>query len=187
MLGDPQPGPLQEGPLDRATRWAGCNVPIVTINAWVQLLVPPPKYHVTVARRLRHDRRGRRSTASSSWSAASRSREEPDARRARSTGCSRTPTTPTRSRRSPPSRPRSSSTASTTPTLRKRERAILESAIAKAWRVRLRVSGHGWSDLIPNLVARRSIDSASGSVTSSTVVDGTSPRSERSTVAEPIA
>ena len=22
------------------------NVPIVTINAWVQLIVPPPKYHV---------------------------------------------------------------------------------------------------------------------------------------------
>ena len=22
-------------------------IPIVTINAWVQILIPPPKYHVT--------------------------------------------------------------------------------------------------------------------------------------------
>ena len=37
--------------------------------------------------------------------------------------------------------------------LRRRERAILSSAIEHAWRIRLRVTGHGWSDAIPSLVA----------------------------------
>ena len=43
---DPQQGPLQARAARRATPSAGCPCPIVTINAWVQLIVPPPKYHV---------------------------------------------------------------------------------------------------------------------------------------------
>ncbi len=38
------------------------------------------------------------------------------------------------------------------PALRTRERALLESSVAHAWRVRVRVVGHNWSELIPSLV-----------------------------------
>ena len=37
--------------------------------------------------------------------------------------------------------------------LRARERSLLSAAVEPAWRVRIRVRGHNWSDLIPTLVA----------------------------------
>ena len=36
--------------------------------------------------------------------------------------------------------------------LRIRERQLLEASVARAWRVRMRVVGHNWSELIPSLV-----------------------------------
>ncbi len=39
--------------------------------------------------------------------------------------------------------------------LRARERTLLTEAVEPSWRVRIRVRGHNWSDLIPTLVAER--------------------------------
>ena len=61
--------------------------------------------------------------------------------------------------------------------LRRRERAILASAIEHAWRIRLRVTGHGWSDAIPSLVAHHN-------TAVSVVVE---PVPERVAVAGPVA
>ena len=36
--------------------------------------------------------------------------------------------------------------------LRARERQLLEASVGHAWRVRVRVVGHNWSELIPSLV-----------------------------------
>ncbi len=39
-------------------------------------------------------------------------------------------------------------------TLRARELEILEQSVSAAWRLRLRVSGHSWSEVIPTLLDR---------------------------------
>ena len=129
------------------------NVPIVTINAWVQLIIPPPKYHVQslidcdLTDRAPIDsivlmERGRPPLA-----------EEPEFgftidRLLENTDDAYT---------FPPF-------ASLAPliafgdldqaALRLRERELLETSIARAWRVRVRVAGHNWSELIPSLIER---------------------------------
>ena len=128
-------------------------MPIVTINAWVQLIIPPPKYHVQslidcdLTDRAPIDsivlmERGRPPLA-----------EEPEFgftidRLLENTDDAYT---------FPPF-------ASLAPliafgdldqaALRLRERELLETSIARAWRVRVRVAGHNWSELIPSLIER---------------------------------
>jgi putative flippase GtrA len=131
------------------------NVPIVTINAWVQLLVPPPKYHVTSLVDCEM------SDAAPIDSVILMERGTPL--------CEETSIADTLDEllantedayTFPPFHsfaPEISVDGLDHDELRRRERAILSSAIAHAWRIRLRVTGHGWSDAIPSLVAQHNI------------------------------
>ncbi|HET8786884.1 MAG TPA: GtrA family protein [Candidatus Limnocylindrales bacterium] len=128
------------------------NLPIVTINSWVQLFVPPPKYHIqslidcdvvdtapvdTVVLMERGDPLT----------------EEPSTELTLDRLLENTDDAYT----FPPF-------ASFAPevvvdgmdhdTLRARERQILAAWLEPAWRLRLRVSGHSWSEVIPTLVDR---------------------------------
>lgn len=128
-------------------------LPIVTINAWVQLLIPPPKYHVTslidcdVVDRSTID------------AVILMERGEPKAEE---------PTLEATVERLLAN----TDDAYTFPpfgtfaklitidgldydALRDRERSLLEQAVESAWRVQIRVSGYNWSDLIPTLLAER--------------------------------
>ncbi len=128
------------------------NLPIVTINAWVQLLVPPPKYHIQslidcdVVDSAPIDtailmERGDPLT------------EEPEMTFTLDRLLENTDDAYT----FPPF-------ASFAPEvvvdgmdhdrLREREREILAASMANAWRLRLRVSGHSWSEVIPTLLDR---------------------------------
>ena len=131
------------------------NVPIVTINAAVQLLVPPPKYHVTSLVDCEM------SDAAPIDSVILMERGEPLREEVGVPGTLDVLIENTDDAYTFPPfasfAPEIVVDGLDYPTLRKRERAILESAIAKAWRVRLRVSGHGWSDLIPNIVAEHTL------------------------------
>ncbi len=126
-------------------------VPIVTINSWVQILVPPPKYHVT---------------SLIDCDIVDRSALDSVILMERGEPLAETPTLDATLDRLlantddaytfPPF-------ASLAPliriggedydALRAHERSLLSSAVDPAWRVRIRVRGHNWSDLIPTLVA----------------------------------
>ncbi|HEY6571141.1 MAG TPA: hypothetical protein VIZ22_12670, partial [Candidatus Limnocylindrales bacterium] len=125
-------------------------VPIVTINAWVQLLIPPPKYHVT---------------SLIDCDVVDRSTIDAVILMERGEPLAEIPTLDATLDRLlantddaytfPPF-------AALAPllefegldhdALRVRERALLSAAVDAAWRVRVRVRGHNWSDLIPTLV-----------------------------------
>jgi dolichol-phosphate mannosyltransferase len=128
------------------------NVPIVTINAWVQLLVPPPKYHVhSLVDCDLTDRAPIDSVIL--MERGTPLAEEPGLQDTLDVLLANTDDAYT----FPPF-------AAFSPllvidgldhdALRSRERALLEAAIAKVWRVRVRVVGHNWSELIPTLVER---------------------------------
>lgn len=126
-------------------------VPIVTVNAWVQLLIPPPKYHVT---------------SLIDCDVVDRSALDSVILMERGEPLAETPTLEATLDRLlantddaytfPPF-------ASMAPllqidgedydALRAHERDLLSAAVDRAWRVRIRVRGHNWSDLIPTLVA----------------------------------
>ena len=125
-------------------------VPIVTINAWVQLLIPPPKYHVTS---LIECDIVERSTIDS---VILMERGEPLAEiPTLDATLDRLLANTDDAYTFPPF-------ASLAPllefdgldhdALRVRERELLSGAVQAAWRVRIRVRGHNWSDLIPTLV-----------------------------------
>ncbi len=128
------------------------NLPIVTINSWVQLLIPPPKYHVQslidcdVSESAPLDavvimERGDPLT------------EEPDFEFTIDRLLENTDDAYT----FPPFAafaPEIVIDGMDYPTLRARERTLLVAAVQTAWRLRLRVTGHSWSDVIPTLVAR---------------------------------
>ncbi len=125
-------------------------VPIVTINAWVQLLIPPPKYHVTSL--IECDIVDR----STIDSVILMERGEPLAEiPTLDATLDRLLANTDDAYTFPPF-------ASLAPlleiggldydALRARERTLLSGAVEAAWRVRIRVRGHNWSDLIPTLV-----------------------------------
>jgi dolichol-phosphate mannosyltransferase len=125
-------------------------LPVVTINAIVQLLVPPPKYHI------------------SSLVECDISQEAPlDAviLMERGEPLAEAPALePTLDEllantedayTFPPFKsfaPLIEFDGSDLAALRRRERELLRSAMSAAWRVRLRVAGHQWSELIPDLL-----------------------------------
>jgi hypothetical protein len=125
-------------------------IPIVTINAWVQLFIPPPKYHVTslvecdVVDRSALD-------AVVLMDRGDPLLERPDVEATLDELLRNTEDAYT----FPPF-------ATFSPllvldglaidALRQRERALLRSAIGSARRVRIRVRGHNWSDLLPSIL-----------------------------------
>jgi putative flippase GtrA len=126
-------------------------LPIVTINSWVQLLIPPPKYHVTtlidcdIAERSTMD-------AIILMERGEPLAEEPTLEATVERLLTNTDdayTFPPFSTFSPLIAIGGRDQAA----LRVRERELLTAAIENVWRVRIRVRGHNWSDLIPSLVA----------------------------------
>lgn len=129
------------------------NVPIVTINAWVQLLVPPPKYHVQSLIDCDMTDRAPIDSVILMERGAPPLAEEPSFALTVDRLIDNTDDAYT----FPPF-------AAFAPmiafgelgydALRARERQLLEASVANAWRVRVRVVGHNWSELIPSLVER---------------------------------
>jgi dolichol-phosphate mannosyltransferase len=128
-------------------------IPIVTVNAWVQILIPPPKYHVTSL--IDCDMADR----SVIDSIILMERGEPFAELPTlDATVDRLLTNTDDAYTFPPF-------ASFAPmlvfngvgydALRVRERELLEAAMADVWRVRVRVVGHEWAEIIPDLVERR--------------------------------
>jgi hypothetical protein len=128
------------------------NLPIVTINAWVQLLIPPPKYHVQSL----IDCDISESAPIDSVVLMERGdplTEEPDMEATLDRLLDNTDDAYT----FPPFAafaPEIVVDGMDYPTLRTNERELLRSAVDHAWRLRLRVTGHSWSDAIPALVDR---------------------------------
>ncbi len=128
-------------------------IPIVTVNAWVQLFVPPPKYHVT---------------SLMDCDIVDRSTIDAVILMERGEPLAELPTLEATVDRLldntddaytfPPFAafaPLITIDGLDHAALRVRERALLTEAVEPAWRVRIRVRGHNWSDLIPTLVAER--------------------------------
>jgi hypothetical protein len=148
------------------------NLPIVTLNAWVQLFIPPPKYHVTslvdceLAERAPLDalvimERGTPPLA-----------EEPDVAFTLDRLLENTDDAYT----FPPfadMAPRLVLDGSDYATLRARERELLEAAIRTARRFRVRLEGHAWADVIPDLLDRTKIPAPA------TAAAGTNGRQKR--------
>lgn len=127
------------------------NLPIVTLNAWVQLCIPPPKYHVTslidceIGDRARIDalvimERGSPAVAQrvAGDFTVDRLLENTDDAY----------TFPPFSEMAP----KLVLDGLDYPALRARERELLAAAIATARRYRIRIEGYAWSDVIPELL-----------------------------------
>jgi putative flippase GtrA len=130
------------------------NVPIVSINAWVQLLVPPPKYHVQSLIDCDMTDRAPIDTVIIMERGVPPLAEEPSFELTIERLIDNTDDAYT----FPPFAafaPMIAFGELDHDALRARERDLLEAAVANAWRVRVRVVGHNWSELIPSLVERR--------------------------------
>jgi dolichol-phosphate mannosyltransferase len=128
------------------------NIPIVTTNAWVQILVPPPKYHVLSL--LECDMVEQAPIDGVIlMERGDPLREEPGPEDTVSELLANTDdayTFPPFASLAPLLRFAGLDEAA----LRRRERDILAAAIrpdGPVWRLRLRVAGHGWADVIPAL------------------------------------
>ena len=129
------------------------NVPIVTINAWVQLIVPPPKYHVQSLIDCDMTDRAPIDSIVLMERGTPPLAEEP----AFGMTIDRLLDNTDDAYTFPPFAtlaPLIAFGERDYPALRARERQLLERASARAWRVRVRVAGHNWSELIPSLVER---------------------------------
>jgi hypothetical protein len=129
------------------------NLPIVTINAWVQLLIPPPKYHVQSLIECDQTDRAPVDTVVLMERGSPPLVEEPEFGMTIDRLLENTDDAYT----FPPFASLAPLLAFGEfhyPALRERERSLLESAVRDAWRVRVRVTGHNWSELIPRLVER---------------------------------
>jgi dolichol-phosphate mannosyltransferase len=127
------------------------NVPIVTINAWVQLLVPPPKYHVQSLIDCDMTDRAPIDSVILMERGTPPLAEVPSFELTVDRLIENTDDAYT----FPPFAafaPMITFGELDYAALRSRERRLLETAVAKAWRVRVRVVGHNWSELIPSLV-----------------------------------
>jgi dolichol-phosphate mannosyltransferase len=128
-------------------------VPIVTINAWVQLFIPPPKYHVTSLVDCEIVDRSTIDTV------VLMERGEP---LAETPGIAATVDELLRNTEDAYTFP---PFATLSPLLlidglgidelRQRERSLLTDAIGSARRARIRVVGHNWSELLPGVLAGR--------------------------------
>lgn len=129
------------------------NLPIVTINAWVQLLIPPPKYHVQSLIDCDLTDRAPVDSVVLMERGAPPLAEEP----AFGLTIDRLLDNTDDAYTFPPFAsfaPLLAFGELDYPALRARERSLLEAAVGDAWRVRVRVTGHNWSELIPSLVER---------------------------------
>jgi dolichol-phosphate mannosyltransferase len=129
------------------------NIPIVTTNSWVQILVPPPKYHVQSL--LDCDMTDRAPIDGIVLMERGEPlREEPAYELTLDRLLENTDDAYT----FPPFAsiaPLLRFDGMDEPALRRREREILGEAMTRAWRVRLRVSGHSWASVIPELAAEQ--------------------------------
>ncbi len=149
------------------------NVPIVTTNAWVQLLIPPPKYHVQSLIDCDQTDRAPIDTVILMERGTPPLAEEPSFELTIDRLLENTDDAYT----FPPF-------ASFAPmlvvggldhdALRVREREILETAMANVWRVRIRVVGHEWAEIIPDLVERHRAELPAGSAAASGATTGAS-------------
>lgn len=132
------------------------NVPIVTTNAWVQLLIPPPKYHVQSLIDCDQTDRAPIDSVILMERGAPPLAEEPTFELMIEQLLENTDDAYT----FPPF-------ASFAPllvlaeldydALRVRERELLEAAMVGVWRARIRVIGHDWANIIPDLVERHRV------------------------------
>jgi dolichol-phosphate mannosyltransferase len=126
------------------------NIPIVTLNSWVQILIPPPKYHVTslvdceLANEARID------------ALVIMERGEPLAERAGEAFTTERLLENTDDAYTFPPfsemAPKLVIDGQDYPTLRARERELLAQAVSHARRFRVRIEGYGWADAIPELL-----------------------------------
>lgn len=160
------------------------NVPIVTINAWVQLLVPPPKYHVQSLIDCDMTDRAPIDSVILMERGTPPLAEEPSFELTIDRLIDNTDDAYT----FPPF-------AAFAPmlvfgdldhaALRSRERQLLETAVAKAWRVRVRVVGHNWSELIPSLVERHRAQLPAGALHAAAQDDDSGRSSDGATTDRP--
>ena len=151
------------------------NLPIVTINSWVQLLVPPPKYHVQSLIDCDLSDRAPIDAIILMERGAPPLAEQP----AFDLTIDRLLENTDDAYTFPPF-------ATFAPllvidgldhdALRARERQYLEAAVRDAWRVRVRVVGHNWAEVIPTLLDERriapSLDGATPETGGTTSADG---------------
>jgi dolichol-phosphate mannosyltransferase len=131
------------------------NVPIVTINAWVQLLIPPPKYHVQSLIDCDLSERAPIDSVILMERGTPPLAEEPEfaftiERLIENTDDAYT---------FPPYAtfaPLIEINGRGYQALRDRELELLAASVRNARRSRVRVVGHSWSELIPTLLDRRS-------------------------------
>jgi dolichol-phosphate mannosyltransferase len=127
------------------------NIPIVTLNAWVQLCVPPPKYHVTslvdceLADRAPIDALVMMERGTPAL--AERAAEDFTIERLLE-NTDDAYTFPPFSEMAP----KLVIDGVDYPTLRARERELLAEAVASARRFRIRIEGYAWADVIPELL-----------------------------------
>ena len=134
------------------------NLPIVTINAWVQLFIPPPKYHVTSLIDCRLTDRAQLDAVILMERGVPQLAEEPAMAATLEQLLDNTDdayTFPPFAAMAPLFR----IGGLDYPALRVRERQLLAAAVGEARRFRLRIAGHGWADVIPTVLARRDIRS----------------------------
>jgi dolichol-phosphate mannosyltransferase len=151
------------------------NVPIVTINAWVQLLVPPPKYHVQSLIDCDMTDRAPIDSVILMERGAPPLAEVPGFELTIDRLIENTDDAYT----FPPFAafaPMITFGELDYAALRSRERRLLKTAVAKAWRVRVRVAGHNWSELIPSLVERHRAHLPAGELEAAAAGDGDSGR-----------
>lgn len=128
------------------------NLPIVTTNAWVQLLIPPPKYHVTSLIDCAMTDRAPLDAVILMERGEPPLVEEP----AMPLTLERLLDNTDDAYTFPPfatMAPLLRIGGLDYPGLRVRERELLAAAVAGARRFRIRIAGHGWADAIPTLLA----------------------------------
>jgi hypothetical protein len=126
------------------------NIPIVTLNSWVQILIPPPKYHVTSLVECELSNRARIDAL------VMMERGQPLAERAdEAFTIERLLENTDDAYTFPPfseMAPKLVIDGLDYPALRARERDLLAQAVSTARRFRVRIEGYGWADAIPDLL-----------------------------------
>jgi len=126
------------------------NIPIVTLNSWVQILVPPPKYHVTSLIECEladHARIDALVMMERGPALAERAGEDFTTERLLE-NTDDAYTFPPFSEMAP----KLVIDGLDYPALRARERELLAQAVSTARRFRVRIEGYGWADAIPELL-----------------------------------
>jgi len=126
------------------------NIPIVTLNSWVQILIPPPKYHVTSLVECELSNSARIDAL------VMMERGQPLAERAgEEFTIERLLENTDDAYTFPPfseMAPKLVIDGLDYPALRARERELLAQAVSTARRFRVRIEGYGWADAIPDLL-----------------------------------